>query len=241
MYGSRARIGLILPLDNAVMEPELYGLALPGISYHTIRLDTVDRAEMPRAGVRLAAGFLELGADAVAYCCAETSFLQGTEGNAWIAGEITRGTGLPATTAMSAMVAAVRALGALRIALVTPYTAERERAMIDFWGRMGVEVVSARSRDFNEGVGDAREWYQTNLQPPATSYRMARAADHPRADALVISATNFRTFEIVDSLEQDAGKPVVTSNQAILWQTLGLLGAARPERGLGRLMRLPLP
>jgi maleate isomerase len=241
MYGWRARIGLILPLDNAVMEPELYDLGLQGVSYHTIRLDTVERAEMPVAGVRLAKGFVEMAADAVAYCCAETAFLKGTEGNAWIAGEITRTTGLPATTAMSAMVEGVRALGARRVALVTPYTSARERVLIDFLHRMGITVVNAVSRDFNEGVGDPREWYTTNQQPPSTAFDMACRADTAEAEAVLISATNFRTLSVLAELEQQLGKPVVSSNQAILWQTLGLLGVTATEAPLGRLMCLPMP
>lgn len=224
MYGWRARLGLILPLDNAVMEPELYAQGLPGISYHTIRLSTTERTEMPGNGVQLARGFLETGVDAIVYACAETAFLKGVEGNAWIAGEITRTTGLPAVTAMSAMVDGVRAVGARRIALVTPYTPPREQAMIAFWERMGVRVVSSLSRDFNAELKDPREWYPTNLQPVSTAYQMARRVDRPEADAVVISATNFRTLEMVGQLEQDLGKPVITSNQAILWRTLGLLG-----------------
>lgn len=240
MFGWRARLGLILPLDNAVMEPELYSLGLQGISFHTIRLDTCERSEMPLAGVRLAEGFVELGVDAVAYSCAETAFLKGVEGNEWIAAQINRATNLPATTAMSAMVLAIRALGLRRIALVTPYTAARERAMVEFLSRMGITPVNVISRDFNEGVEDPREWYPTNLQPAATAYQMAMAADTADAEAVVISATNFRTLDVVKHLEAALGKPVITSNQAILWQTLGLLGLQLTNVNLGRLMDLPV-
>lgn len=235
MYGRRARVGLILPLDNAVMEPELYSLGLADTSFHTIRLSTTERTEMPEQGVQLARGFVEMGVSAIAYCCAETAFLKGTEGNEWIAGEITRLTGLPATTAMSAMVAAVRAVGARRIALVTPYTQPRERIMVDFWNRMGVEVSGTLSRDFNADVGDHREWYHTNLQPPSTAYAMAMAVDSADADAVVISATNFRTLEVIQALEAELGKPVITSNQAILWQTFNALGLRVDRPDLGRL------
>ncbi len=238
MYGRRARLGLILPLDNAVMEPELYSLGLQDVSFHTIRLSTTERTEMPEQGVQLARGFVEMGVSSIAYCCAETAFLKGAEGNEWIAGEITRLTGLPATTAMSAMVAAVRAVGARRIALVTPYTPARERIMVEFWNRMGLEVTTALSRDFNEGVGDLREWYQTNLQPPSTAYEMAKAADSSDAEAVVISATNFRTLEVIGALEQELGKPVITSNQAILWQALSSLGLRLDHPGLGTLVNL---
>lgn len=81
MYGWRARIGLLLPVDNAVMEPELYGLGLPGISYLGVRLTTSDRPKMPEDSIRLAPVFSNLGINIVVYACAATSFLQGVDAN----------------------------------------------------------------------------------------------------------------------------------------------------------------
>ena len=239
MFGWRARIGLLLPMDNAVMEPELYSLGLEGVSFHGARLATIERSEMPADGVRLSRVFVEMAASAVVYACAETSFLQGVDANRWIAEAIERETGLPALTATGAMVEALRALGVSRIGLVTPYTPERTVIMQEFLGRMGFTTVAAESRDFAVGSCDAREWYETNRQPGWTAYEMARKAAVPGAEALVISATNFRTLDVIAALEEDTGLPVISTNQAILWAVLGRLGVAAGRELPGTLWRLP--
>jgi maleate isomerase len=217
MYGWRARCGLILPVDNTVMEPELYGLAIPGVSFHAARLNTTERSRMPEQGMDLAPLFDEMGVDAVVYACAETSFLGGIDANRVIIDRISAATSLPAVTATWAMVLALRHVSASRIALVTPYTEPRGRVMEEFLGRSGIEVAVSRHRDFHAGSADAREWYETNSQPPSTAYRMVRELGPAGVDAVLISATNFRTFEIVEPLERDLGVPVISCNQAILW------------------------
>jgi maleate isomerase len=64
---------------------------------------------------------------------------------------------------------------------------------------------------------------------------VARAA--PNADAILISCGNLRSFEAIEPLETDTGLPVVTSNQAGLWQALRLVGIRDPLPGIGRLLR----
>jgi maleate isomerase len=235
VYGWRSRIGLILPVDNAVMEPELYSQHLPGVSFYSMRLDTMERSQMPLRGVAMSQTFVELGADLIVYACAETSFLQGVDGNTWIQRELESRGGLPAITASGAMIQALSILGASRVSLVTPYTEERTEVMKNFLTRHDMTVSGCVSRDFQEGSGETREWYNTNLQGPSVAYQMARSAVDPSAEAVVIVATNFRTFEIISALEGDLKIPVVTTNQAILWASLRRLGLMDSPAHLGRL------
>ena len=65
---------------------------------------------------------------------------------------------------------------------------------------------------------------------------MAKAMFMEEADAVFISCTNFRTFEIIESLEQDLGIPVVTSNQASLWLALRELDVMEKIPWLGKLL-----
>jgi maleate isomerase len=76
---------------------------------------------------------------------------------------------------------------------------------------------------------------RTGKQWPERVYREARKLDHADADAVFISCTNYRTFEIIERLERDLDLPVVTSNQATLWNTLRRLSVEPPERAPGRL------
>lgn len=237
MYGWRARVGLLLPMDNAVMEPELYSLPdMDGISFYSARLQTNIREDMPNNGIELSTVFNELGTDVIVYACAETAFLKGVEGNEYISQKITELTQQPAVSAMSSMIEAARHLNVGSISLVTPYTDERHQVMIEFFERMGIKVLQSVNEDFVQRSNDEREWYECNIQPPSTAFRMAKEAYHVDADATVISATNFRTFEIINSLEQDTQKPVITTNQAVLWSAFRRLNIDKTIPLLGTLL-----
>jgi len=69
------------------------------------------------------------------------------------------------------------------------------------------------------------------------AYRLARDADAADAEAVLVSGTGLPTVGMLDRLEQDLGKPAITSMQASLWQTLRLAGLREPVTGFGRLLR----
>lgn len=240
-FGWRARVGMILPADNAVLEPEAYRLGIPGVAFHTVRLDTWDRDDMPAAGIRLSAAFGELGVDAVGYACAETSFIGGQDANTAICTGVERAIGRPAVTATGAMVEALAAMGVGSVAVAAPYPQSSAVALQDYLERSGgVTVVSVASEDFSVRSADEREWFETNLQPPATAYRLARAADTADAEAIVIAATNLRSFEVLRHLEMDLGKPVISSNSALLWALLRRCRISEPREDLGQLWKTAL-
>ena len=70
----------------------------------------------------------------------------------------------------------------------------------------------------------------------ARAYALGRAADSGDADAVLISGTGLHTASIVERLERDLGKPVVTSQVATLWHALRIMGIQEPVRGYGRLL-----
>jgi maleate cis-trans isomerase len=69
----------------------------------------------------------------------------------------------------------------------------------------------------------------------------AARACRPEADALLCSCTAWRSVEAAEEIERRTGKPVVTSNQASIWVTLGRLGHTEPIAGFGRLLRNLVP
>jgi maleate cis-trans isomerase len=236
MYGWRARIGLILPVDNAVLEPELYAQRVGGVSFHAVRLTTEQRDDMPQQGMSMACVFPALEVNSIVYACAETSFLGGVDGNQMIMREVSSAGGAPAVTATWAMVEALRHLQAQRVSLLTPYTAQRGATMEGFLKRSGFEIAGSCHREFiNQGVHSS-EWWETNLQTPEAIYRIARGVDVRNADALLISATNVRTLEVITALEGALQVPVVTCNQAILWWCLTQAKVATTGLGVGSLL-----
>lgn len=65
----------------------------------------------------------------------------------------------------------------------------------------------------------------------------ARSIDRPEAEAIFVSCSALRSLDVLEDLEQDAGKPVVTSNQAMIWETLRLAGVDDKIEGYGKLLR----
>lgn len=241
MYGWRARLGLLLPMDNAVAEPEWWSVLPSGVAAYVTRLTSRDRPDMPANGVELAVCFDELGVDVVGYGCAETSFLDGTDVNRWIGERITQRVGVPAVTTSYAMLDALAALGARRVSVCSPYPDGANDALVSFLENNGLEVVNFAAQDLVSPEGRHREWDRTNRQPPSTAASLARRADAPTADAVLISATNLRTFEVLEPLERDLGKPVISSSSALLWSMLRTIGVSDAVEVFGSLGHCTAP
>lgn len=103
---------------------------------------------------------------------------------------------------------------------------------IKFLAETGITTV-ARSE-----VTDTFDNYgQGDLDPDAV-FELGLAADHPDAQALVLSCTDMRSVEIIARLEAAVGKPVITSNQAIMFQARQLIGIGDAAPGFGRLLEM---
>jgi maleate isomerase len=74
------------------------------------------------------------------------------------------------------------------------------------------------------------------LLHPSTAYKLAKSVDTGDADGIFISCTNFRTIEIIEALEENTGKPVVTSNQASMAMALKVMGIKEKIGGFGALL-----
>lgn len=237
LYGWRGRIGLILPADNVLIEPELNALHILGVSFHGLRLTATEPDAMRSQAVELAGAVREMGLDVVVYACAETSFNGGDGVRLSLASEIERECGVPVITATNALLAALDASGARNLALATPYSNGSGQVLEQTLSENGYNVTAALHRDFSLESPDPRVWFLTNRQPPIRTYELARAVDNGDADTLVIVSTNWATLPIIDFLERDTGKRVITSNQSILWWCLARLGVAQHELGIGALLR----
>lgn len=143
----------------------------------------------------------------------------------------------PAATVVTPTAAAVsglRALGAKRISVLTPYTLETSRPMADYFLALGFDIA----RFTCLGLTDDRDMARIS---PAEIVAFAKEAMAPDSDALFISCTAVRAAGVAAEIEAAIGRPVVTSNLATAWACLRLCGddAARPA--LGQLMTLPYP
>ena len=155
------------------------------------------------------------------------SYLNGFANEPALVDRLARLAGVPAATAAGSVRAALVHLGARRIAVAMPYPEAIGAASHAYWTAAGFDVV-ARHR--LAGV--------TNIYDETEERALAvgRQADVPAAEAILISGTGLPTVGVVERLERDLGKPVVTSQTATLWSALRTLGIKEPVRGYGRLL-----
>jgi len=233
MYGWRLRIGLIVPSSNTTMESEFNRMKPEGVSVHTARMRLIEATpdaliKMAEDAHRAAELLATADVDVIIYGCTTGSLVKGVEWEEGLRREIEESTGIKTVTTAGAVVDALRALGIKRLCVATPYIKELDELEVRFLSELGFEVLAIK------GLGLKRNT-EIGSQPPWVSYRLTREAYRDEADGIFISCTNFRTIEIIERLEAEYGKPVVTSNQASMWAAMKLIH--QPIEGYGRLLR----
>ncbi len=234
MYGWRGRVGLIVPSSNTTMEMELHEALPEGVSLHTSRMPLREVTEeelikMSALAVESARLLRDAQVDLILYGCTSGSFIGGIDFEKEIEEKIEREVNTPVITTSSAVIEALRILDAQQIIVITPYTNDINQREREFLESNEFEVLDIR------GIGIVENTKIGKLEP-YEAYRMAKAMFMEEADAVFISCTNFRTFEIIEPLEQDLGIPVVTSNQASLWLALRELDVMEKIPWLGKLL-----
>jgi arylmalonate decarboxylase len=140
------------------------------------------------------------------------------------------GAGVPAITSAQALGRAVRALGARRIAIVSPYSdAVNGRAARYFETTHGLQTIAL------EGFGATDAYAIGQLGPQNARDAFARI-DRPEIEVFVVPGGNFPTMSSIAAWEGEFGKPVVTTNQASFWAVLRAFKAADRLPAFGRLL-----
>lgn len=235
-YGPRARLGLIVPPTNTVNEAEWRVMVPDGVTFHThrMRLHDAGTAEgLAHLHADLDAAIAMLtpcGVDAVAYACTAGSMISPPES---LETQLTGRNGVAAVTTSAAIVAALKALGARRLSIATPYARRVNEHETHFLEECGFEV--ARIEGLGIGEGGPHEFIRIAQTPIEQVAAHARACFVPGTDALLITCTDFPTLPLIETLEAELGVPVVTSNQATLWSMLRRVGLPDRVEGAGRL------
>ncbi|MGE0847153.1 MAG: aspartate/glutamate racemase family protein [Flavobacteriaceae bacterium] len=227
------RVGLVVPSVNAVVEPDFAWAAPPGVTFHATRVPlsatTPEGLREMNRSVAAAAGLLaHLTPDLIAYACTSGSFVDGEAGLRAQTAQIADIAGCPVVTTSGAIIDAFGFLGIGRVALATPYRDEVNEAERAFFAGHGIDVLSV--------VGLGLSGQAIREVTPERVVELAHEADTPDSEALFLSCTDLRALEVVDRLEQELGKPVLSSNQVTLWGILRALGEPTRFSGLGRLL-----
>jgi maleate isomerase len=233
----RARIGLIIPSVNRMTEPQFNHYAPEGLGIHVARGRVAGQpsrtvAELTDEIAHAAGTLADAHPDLIVFHCTHTSMKEGADGEARIINLIHKTTGVEALSTSSLVNDALHALGLRKLVLLSPY--QSNASIIAYLAAAGFTVVS----DVALKCATAAEFETIT---PQRWVELARENDRPEADGIFLSCTNTTQIEAVAAIEEALGKPVVNSNQAVLWGCLKRLksklgDAFSSPKDLGQLM-----
>ena len=234
--GRRARLGIVVPSVNTVMEPWAQRTVPAGVSVLAARM-FIPPATTPEAFIEMdrnegKAAIRQLSSvlpHIIAYGCTASSIVQGLDYDAHLRAEIAETWQVPSTTAAHAILTAARTLGARSVSIVSPYTREVDEAEHRYFASAGLKVVGGACLGISDG-------FRLAEPEPDALFDLGRRGFDPHADALIMTCLNTRSHTVIDRLEQALGKPVITSTQATLWHALRLAGIEDRIAGFGRLL-----
>ena len=232
---SRARIGFVLIPNEQTIEEDMTRHLPPGVGAYFSRavmpreISTDSLAQLKTSLAESAARILpDDGLDVIAFACTSGTVAVGEEASC---SELVKGApGARPVTLAGAVRKALSAMGVRRLVLGSPYVAELNANVVRYLEGAGFEVLAAHGMGLD---------YDTQMIRVAPEYLVdyARALDRPDADAVLLSCGALRSIDVVDRIEQSLGKPVICSNQAMLWDCLRAAGVQDKLDGLGRLLR----
>jgi len=231
------RIGMLLPSSSSVQEVDI-GRALPEhITLHVarMRLNNVDAESTLRIVQEIeteSRKLADVDVDVIILPATAPSSRNGPGYDQELIKRISAASGKPATTASTALLEALRELSIKQIALGAPWSASVNQNVAAFLEANGIKVLA------QEALGLVRN-LEIGLLDPETAFDVGRRVNRTDADAVMLACGNWSTFAIIDRLERDLGKPVLTTNQVSLWHALKMMGTG-PLDGLGVLLRQQL-
>ena len=212
----RARIGLIIPSVNRMTEPQFNHYAREGLGIHVARGRVAGQpsrtvAELTDEIAHAAGTLADAHPDLIVFHCTHTSMKEGADGEARIIGLIRETTGIDALSTSSLVNDALRALGLRKLVVLSPYQSNDN--IIDYLAAAGFTVV-------NDVALKCKTAADFEAITPQRWLELAKENDRADADGIFLSCTNTTQIEAVAAIEEALGKPVVNSNQAVLWGCL---------------------
>ena len=211
------KVGLIVPMNNTTMEREILGWLPAGSQVELLRIPRGKGLITPEVLPAYVQSTLDLAAgmskdlDVVAYGCTAAGFVAGPEGEAQLAKDLQAVTATPVVTTARSMVLALRELGARRIALVSPYSENVNRALMKFLVEDDIKVEALAS--FNASDVDALGRITEDEVA-----ELARKTMGASCDAMFIACSQLPTLNILEPLSAEFGRPVMSSIKATALQ-----------------------
>jgi maleate isomerase len=230
-----SRIGLFVPSSNTTIEPEFYRALPRHVTLHAARLyltkiatDSIEN--VVRDIETQARNLSSADVDVLVLGATAPSFLKGLGYDREVTRRIEDASGKRATTTSTALVDALHDLGISRVALGAAYDDCVNGIAKGFLEANGFEVVHAK------GLGLVDNLVVGRLEA-SSARELAREIDRPEAQAIVLACTNWKTMDVLEELEQELGKPVLSTTQVSIWAALRMIGETEAINGYGSLLR----
>ncbi|HZB41056.1 MAG TPA: hypothetical protein VE487_08830 [Ilumatobacter sp.] len=247
-WDAETRIGLLTPAGDVGPEAEFKAMSPPSATVHASRvpfaamrqrgaMDPTIAIEAVRAfaqppGVDTAVELLALAPlQVIGFGFTSSAYVIGRAGEQDMCTRLSdRAGGIPVVASGAAMVDAALSLEAQRVALFSPpwFDAHLIELGSQYFASAGFDVVAAASADL---PSDQRSI------PPAPLHAWVMANTPPEAEVVIIGGNGFRAVGVIEALERDLRRPVVTANQALLWACLTSSGSSAQVVGYGQLFR----
>jgi maleate isomerase len=226
MVNSRIRLGMLTPSSNTVLEPltSLMISGLPEVTLHFARFSVTEISLSPQALDQFEnkniLGAARLLADArvdVIGWNGTSSGWMGFEVDERLCSEITAATGIPSTTSVLALNEILAERNQQEFALVTPYTDEVQRRIVEVYTRSGFRCVAERHLGLHVNFSFSEVTENEILQ---AVYEVAAA----RPQAISTFCTNLRAAHLAMRLERELRIPVYDTISTVVWKSLRLAG-----------------
>ena len=230
-YAPRGLIGMLTPQANTTVEPEFNLLLPPGVAMINARLVS-DKASMSARLVDYFANYEEAlrqfanaPVGVVAAACTGASYLAGREREAALVRDIAARRGNQFVTAALAVVDELRALGARRVGLVSPYPDELSRASVEYWRSHGFDVAEVAQVTENAGA-----FHPIYALGGSGATQALRTLERRPLDAIVMLGTGMPTLTPIADAIGWGGAPVMSCNLCLAWRAVEALSGGHARR-----------
>jgi maleate isomerase len=217
------------------VEPEFYRALPKEVTLHVARLHL---AQIATDSIASMVGDIETQSrnlasadvDIIVLGAAAPSFLKGLGYDREVAKKIEAASGKRATTTSTALIEALNHLGVSRVVLGAAYDDKVNAIAKSFLEVNGFNVLGAHDLGLVDNLVVGR-------LDASSAYDLARKIDRPDAEAIVLACTNWKTMDVIERLERELGKPVLSTTQVSIWAALRAIGRIDGVPGYGRLLR----
>jgi maleate isomerase len=241
VLGFRAKMGVIIPSTNTVVEADFVEMRIPGVTFHSGRmyiaqpvLDSDQAFERLLDQVRVSVetairDVLTCQPDYLLMGMSAPTFWGGVEGNRRFTERVRALSGLGVSTGAESCRAALEAVKAKRITVLTPYQPIMREQIVRYFTECGFTVV--RYKDLRCASATAIAHIT-----PAELRPVLRELDGPEVDAIVQCGTNLALVRLAAEAEGWLDKPVIAINTATLWHGYRANGFTDKLYGFGSLL-----